>query len=79
MKVTKSENVQVVTEDFRGLTIDADGAIWLVVASGAVCFGDEDSLNDGDPPLAYDRGEWRDALKKQGPFTVFNGSITLEN
>ena len=68
-----------IDEDFRGLLINSDQCIWLVCDDGAVAFGTTDELNNGGPPLVYNRLEWASAILNQGPFTVFNGSVTLSN
>lgn len=67
-----------VDEDFRGVATSSEGEyIWIICDDGAVCLGAVP--HDNKPCLVYDRVEWKEAFIKQGPFTKYNGVVTISN
>lgn len=72
VRFTKYIEEQSFEDVVNTLYKDKDGMMWFRCEGGAV-FLDEDS------GTVYSEEEWQEAISTFGPFTVFNGSITLEN
>jgi len=61
-----------VDENFKGLCVDCEGDIWLFGQHYGIVVSNKTSSQ-----FVSDSKE--EAISNVGPFTVFNGLITLEN
>lgn len=77
MKSTIVENARsIIDSRFEGLAEDKDGGIWLFTnADSAVIVFVRDTKN---ADIGYIRNK-SNAIELYGPFTKFNGTVTLEN
>jgi len=66
----KTEQKKLSFEEARGVLADNDGEVWIV----------EDSVILYVNGLThYTLGEWNDTFEKYGPFTKYNGVVTISN
>lgn len=72
MKLTRIDENEALSEELNYLALDKDGQLWFIGGGGGVFLDDKSGT-------IYDEKAMRDALIKFGPFTKFNGKITLEN
>jgi hypothetical protein len=74
MKIEFSEKVapkELSFDEAKGVLADNDGEVWIVEEDVILYVSEEFAL--------YNLGEWYNAFKKHGPFTKYNGVVTISN
>jgi hypothetical protein len=66
----KAEYKKLSFEEAKGVLADSDGEVWIV---------EGDVILYMNELTHYTLGEWYNAFKQYGPFTKYNGAVTISN
>ena len=74
MKIALLGNEPAAIDEPNTLVVDSDGDIWFIGHGGAILLDREEGGG-----TVYTAEEMKEIFNNCGPFTKFNGKITLEN